>query len=223
MRKAEIMAGALFLLSTGAFLVGSGILDPILQRTDLLGSVESYRTSMFAGLFLELINAIAVVGIAMLLQPALRKYHEAFALGYFAFRVIESALLIISLIGPLILLSLSKQSISEDASGAVDSYLQALGKLAVETHYLFFDLAMLVLSLGSLLLCYILYQSKIIPRLLSIIGLIGYAGLFASSTLSLAGLDVGEVLYIPGAIFEIVFPLWLIGKGFNLHTPVSAK
>jgi len=223
MRKVEIMVGALFLLSTVAFLVGSGILGPILQRMDLLVSVDSNRTSMFAGLFLELMNAIAVVAISILLLPTLRRYHEAFAFGYFASRVMESALLIISLIGPLILLSLSKQSISENASGAVDSHLQALGNLAVETHFLFFDMAMLVLSLGSLLLCYILYQSKMIPRLLSIIGLVGYTCLLASSSLSIAGLDVGEVLYIPGAIFEIAFPLWLIVKGFNLYSPASAN
>jgi hypothetical protein len=222
MRKVERLVGALFLVSTAVFLVGSGILGPILLRTDLLVSVDSNRASMFAGLILELINAIAVVGIAILLQPIIRKYHESFAFGYFASRVMESVLLVISLIAPLILLSLSKQSISEDASGAVDSYLQ-LGHLAVESHYLFFDMAMLMLSLGSLLLCYILYRSRIIPRLLSMIGLIGYMGLLASSSLSIAGLDVGEILYIPGAIFEIVFPLWLIIKGFNLHTEAPAK
>lgn len=197
------------------------MLEPILHRTDLLVSVDSDRMSVFAGLFLELINAIAVVAIAMLLQPTLRKYHEAFAFGYFASRVLESALLIISLIGPLILLTLSKQSVSAGTSG--DSYLQALGNLAVEAHYLLFDIAMLVLSLGSLLFCYILYRSRLVPRWLSIIGLIGYTGLLASSSLSVAGLDVGEVLYIPGAIFEIALPVWLIVKGFNRHTQAPAK
>lgn len=221
MKKVERAVGALFLLSTGTFLVGSGMLDPILHRTDLLVSVDSDRTSVFTGLFLELINAIAVVGIAMLLQPTLKKYHEAFAFGYFASRIMESALLMISIIGPLILLALSKQSNSAGTSG--DSYLQMLGNSAVETHYLLFDMAMLVLSLGSLLFCYILYRSRLVPRLLSMIGLIGYTGLLASSSLSMAGLDVGEVLYIPGAIFEIALPVWLMVKGFNLHTQASAK
>lgn len=197
------------------------MLEPILHRTDLLVSVDSDRMRVFAALFLELINAIAVVGIAMLLQPTLKKYHEAFAFGYFASRVMESSLLMISLIGPLILLALSKQSVSAGTSG--DAYLQALGNLAVEAHYLLFDIAMLVLSLGSLLFCYILYRSRLVPRLLSIIGLIGYTGLLASSSLSVAGLDVGEVLYIPGAIFEIALPVWLIVKGFNRHTQAPAK
>ncbi|WP_410770191.1 DUF4386 domain-containing protein [Fontibacillus sp. BL9] len=221
MKKTERVVGALFLLSTCSFLIGSGMLDPILHRTDLLVHMESDRINVMAGLFLELINAVAVVGIAMLLQPTIKKYHEAFAFGYFASRVMESALLMISLIGPLILLALSKQSISAGTSG--DSYLQTLGSLAVEAHYLLFDIAMLVLSLGSLLFCYILYRSGLVPRWLSIIGLIGYTGLLASSSLSVAGLDIGEVLYIPGAIFEIVLPVWLIVRGFNRHTQASIK
>lgn len=216
MKKMERVVGVLFLLSTGAFFMGSGMVNPILHRTDLLNSMYSVRTSVLTGSFLELINAIAVVGIAMLLQPTLKKYHEAFAFGYFASRVMEAALLLMSLICPLILLALSKQSISAGTSG--DSYLQTLGNLAVEAHYMLFDMAMLVLSLGSLLFCYILYQSRLVPRLLSIIGLIGYMGLLASSSLSIAGLEIGEVLYIPGAIFEIALPIWLMVKGFNHHT-----
>ncbi|MFD7522284.1 DUF4386 domain-containing protein [Paenibacillus chitinolyticus] len=216
MRKSERAAGALFLLSTVAFLIGSGILDPILHRTDLLSSMYSERTSVFTGLFLELINAMAVVGIAMLLHPILRKHHETFTMGYLASRVMESTLLILSLLGPLVLLALSKKSISAGTSD--DSYLQMMGNLAVEAHILLFDMAMIVLSLGSLLFCSILFRSRLVPRLLSIIGLIGYTGLLVSSSLSIAGLDLGNVLYIPGAIFEIVLPVWLIVKGFNRPT-----
>ncbi|MBM6996564.1 DUF4386 domain-containing protein [Paenibacillus sp. DXFW5] len=219
--KAERVAGVLFFVSTGAFLVGSGILDPILHRTDILVGVGSDRTSLFVGGFLEFINAIAVVGIAMLLHPTLKKYHEAFAFGYFASRVMESAILMISLIGPLLLLALSQQSVSAGVTG--DAYQQTLGSLVVETHELLFDIAMLVLSVGSLLFCSILYQSRLVPRWLSVIGFIGYASLLASSFLSLGGLDAVGILYLPGAIFEIVLPVWLILKGFQLQLPVSAS
>lgn len=221
MRSVERMVGVFFLLSTGAFLAGSGILDPILHRTDLLESVDSNRMSVMTGWFLELLNAIAVVGIAMLLQPLLKKHHEAFAFGYFASRVMESALLIISLVGPLLLLALSQQTVLAEASGV--SHLQTLGELAVQAHDMLFDMAMLVLSLGSLLFCSILYRSKLVPRWMSVIGLIGYTALLASSSLSIAGLDPGEILYIPGAIFEIALPVWLIVKGFHQNPPVSAK
>lgn len=219
MKKTERAAGALFLVSTCAFLIGSGMMDPILHRADLLASVYPDRIKVFAGLFLELINAIAVVGISMLLHPILKKHNEAFSLGYFGSRVMESALLIMSLIGPLVLIAISKQSNSVGTSG--DSYLQTIGNLAVDAHFMLFEMAMIVLSVGSLLFCYILYRSRLVPRLLTVIGFIGYTGLLASSCLSITGLDLGTVLYIPGAIFEIVLPVWLMVKGFNLRTEES--
>ncbi|USB33151.1 DUF4386 domain-containing protein [Paenibacillus sp. YPG26] len=213
MRKIEIAAGVLFLLSTASFLIGSGMLDPILHRSDLLYSIDSNRTSIFTGLILELINALAVVGIGLLLQSVLHNHHKMLALGYFASRIMESILLIVSLTCPLILLVVSKKPLS--AGTSAESYLQTIGSFAVEAHFLLFEIAMIVLSLGSLLFCYILYQSRLVPRLLSLIGFLGYAGLLASSSLSIAGLDIGSVLYIPGAIFELVLPIWLIVKGFR--------
>lgn len=103
------------------------------------------------------------------------------------------------------------------ASGAADSNdFQTMAALAVKGHFAAFNMGMLALSVGSLMFCYLLYRSKLIPRIISIIGLIGYAALFASGCFGIIGFDVGMVLYIPGAIFEIIFPIWLIAKGFNL-------
>lgn len=212
------VAGSLFLLSTVAYLLGSGLLNPVLQQPEQLAALNLDRTNVILGLFLELINAIAVVGIAMLLYPVLKKQNEAFTLGYFASRVIESAILILSLIVPILLLALSGDYRETESGGG---YFQVLAKVAVESHFMLFELAMVVLSLGSLLFCYVLYQSRLVPRLLSMIGFIGYAGLLTSSCLAIAGLDLGTILYVPGAIFEIVLPLWLIVKGFNQRTANS--
>lgn len=73
----------------------------------------------------------------------------------------------------------------------------------------------LKMYIRDLLFCYLLYRSKLIPRFLSILGLIGYASLSASAIMELMGHN-GMFLYAPGALFEIVLPLWLIVKGFNL-------
>ncbi|UQZ36737.1 DUF4386 domain-containing protein [Paenibacillus sp. PK3_47] len=211
MNRMARAAGIMFLISTAAYMIGSGMLNPVMQQPDFLEKLYPGRTTVLAGLFLELINAISVVGIGVLLYPALRKYNEVFALGYFGARIIESAILIISLAGPLLLIGLS-----EDYTGAEASYLYAVAGAAADAHFMLFEIAMIVLGLGSLLLCYVLYRSRLVPRLLSVIGFIGYAGLLTSSCLSVAGYDTGAVLYIPGAIFEILFPLWLIVKGVKL-------
>ncbi|MFB9326418.1 DUF4386 domain-containing protein [Paenibacillus aurantiacus] len=209
----------MFLVSTASYLIGSGMLNAVLERPEFLAGLDADRTDLVAGLLLELVNAIAVAGIGMLLYPMLRQHNEALALGYFGARIIEASILIISLAGPLVLIALGEDYAA--AEGANRSYLRAIAQAAVDAHFMLFELAMTVLSLGSLLLCYVLFRSKLVPRVLSLIGFIGYAGLLASSCLAIAGRDIGAVLYIPGAIFEILFPLWLIVKGANPRTEKS--
>lgn len=216
MDKFSRVAGVLFLVSTGAYMFGNGLLDPILKRPDFLAGLYPDRTNVISGTLLELINAMAVVGIAMLLFPILKKHNEAFALGYFGSRIMESVLLIISAIVPLVLITLSKDYIS--AGAAKDSSFETAGNLLLEAHSVLFQMSMIALSLGSLLLCNVLYRSRLVPRFLSIIGFIGYLALLASSCLTILGQEIGSVLYVPGALFEIMFPIWIIVKGFNLRT-----
>jgi hypothetical protein len=87
-----------------------------------------------------------------------------------------------------------------------------------------YQIAMIILGFGSMFLCYLLFQSKLVPRFLSVWGLIGYALLFASGLLDVLGVvdtvhGTGAIFYIPGGLWELfAFPIWLIVKGFNLST-----
>jgi len=215
MKRMAKIAGALFLVSTCAYMIGSEILDPVLHRPDFLAHLYSDRINVVMGSLLELINAIAVMGIAMLLYPILKKHNGPFALGYFGSRIVESVLLIISTIAPLILIALSHHYIS--AGTAMHPYFETMGIVLLKAHSMLFQMAMIVLSLGSLLFCNVLYRSRLVPRFLSVIGFIGYAALLASSCLAIVGQDIGPVLYVPGAIFEIMFPVWIMVKGFRLY------
>ncbi|WP_029192502.1 DUF4386 domain-containing protein [Paenibacillus harenae] len=207
------MVGVLFLIATAAFMAGSGLIDSVLNQPAFLSRLYPDRMKVIAGLFLELINSAAVVGIAMLMFPILKQHNESIALGYFGSRIIESALLIAGFICPLTLLALSQEYITQ--GGAEGSYYLTIGNLAIRGQDLAFELAMLVLSLGSIMFCYLLYRTRLIPRILSLLGVVGYIALLASSCLTIIGFDLGFILFIPGGIFEIVFPVWLITKGFN--------
>jgi len=93
--------------------------------------------------------------------------------------------------------------------------------LALKIKYYGYQIAMIVLGIGSLFLCYSLYVSRLVPRFISIWGGLGYFLLFISGILDICGLidttkGMGVVLYTPGGLWElIVFPLWLFIKGFN--------
>lgn len=98
----------------------------------------------------------------MLLFPILKKHHEMIALGYVGARLIEAALLIIGIISPLLLITLSEEYLKAGAPDA--AYFQTLGALASKGQELTFQIAMLTLGLGSLSFCYLLYHSKLVPR-----------------------------------------------------------
>lgn len=214
-RKTAITVGIFMLGATVAFMIGSGLIQSVLSNPEYLNDVYPDKTKLIAGMFLELVDAALIFGIGMLMFPILKKHSPAVAIGYFGTRVMEAVILVASILSLLILMPLSQEYI---AAGATDgSYYQTIGTLVIQGHDMAFQLAMLVLGMGSLMFCYLLYKSKLIPRLISVIGFIGYLALIASSSLEILGVDTGMILFVPGAIFEIIFPIWLIVKGFNDH------
>jgi hypothetical protein len=76
-------------------------------------------------------------------------------------------------------------------------------------------------GIGGLILTYLLFVSRLVPRPIAVLGIVGYALLLLGVLLDLLGvLDIvagaGLVLVVPGGLFEfVVLPIWLIAKGFN--------
>jgi len=73
----------------------------------------------------------------------------------------------------------------------------------------------LAFAISALILNFVLYQSKLVPRWLSAWGFIGAALVFANYLLESFGINPVEILFIPTAVQEMVFAVWLIVKGFN--------
>jgi hypothetical protein len=190
-RKTAVAVGVLFFVATAAYMAGSEMVASALAAPQA-GSATRLRV----GVFLEFVNAVAVVGIGTLLFPILRRSHAGLALAYAGSRIIEAALLVVSAGGALFFASLDRE-------------------YALRWHDLTFQLGMVVLGVGSLALCALLYGYRLVPRPLSLLGLCGYVALIAYGALALVGREIGYALFIPGAAFEVLFPLWLIVKGFN--------
>ncbi len=210
-RKSAAFAGVLFLVATAAYMSGNALIESILGASDYLERAADYQSRIVLGVVLEFINSVSVVGIAIVLFPILKLCNEKIALGYVGFRVIEAVLLLVGSVGPLLLVALSR----EYAAADVSSDLHVLGTLIKEGSTYAFQLGMLALGVYSLFFCYLLYRFRLVPRVLSVLGFIGYAALSASAITELMGHD-GMLLYIPGAVFELALPLWLMVKGVKL-------
>jgi len=110
-------------------LLGGVWLESILNAPDYLTTVSANETQVIIGVLLELINCAAVVGIAVMLFPILKRHSEALALGYVGIRVVEAAILIVAVISPLSLITSSQEYVTAGAPDA--SYFQTLGALLI--------------------------------------------------------------------------------------------
>jgi hypothetical protein len=219
-RKNAIMAGVFYIAATVApistiffvgFLGGGVAGEPV---PDYLARLSANETQVAIGMLIELVWALVVVGIPVTLFPILKRHNEASALGFFALRFIEAISTIAGSIILLTLLTLSQELVKAGIPDA--SYFQATGDLLLAARdWAFMIGSGLVWSLSALVLNYVLYRSKLIPRWLSAWGLLGAILSFATFLLQSFSIDLTDFLFLPIAVQEMVFAVWLIVKGFS--------
>jgi hypothetical protein len=218
-RKTAIIVGALFITAMFTGMLRYVLLDPILDAPDYLTNVSANENLLLIGVLLFFITAVALMGIAIVMYPILKKQNGALALGYVGVRIIEGVLLIISILAILTLFTLSKEFVN---AGTPDiSYFSTFGTLLLAVRNWAYNLLWpITLGLGGLMFYYLLYKSKLVPRWLSAWGFIG-AILFPLSSISLFNSTILDIFRLPLVFNEIVLVVWLIVKGFNLSEIVS--
>jgi hypothetical protein len=226
-RKNAIWAGIFYIMATVAPIVtiffigflGGGVTgqEPI---PDYLAHIAAHECQVIIGMFVELTWALAVVGIIVTLFPILRKQHEVLALGFSSLRFIEA---ISTIVHAVILLSLLTLSREYAAAGVPDaSYYHTAGTvLLAAREWTFWIGSGIVWSLSALILNYILYQSKLIPRWLSVWGLVGAALSLGNYVPQFFGINSIEMLFLPIGVQEMVFAVWLIVKGVSSSARIS--
>lgn len=207
------VAGALILVATVTYIVGSALVDAVLTAPDVLAAVAGNPLQVVLGVLSGHICAFAVVGVAVFLYPLLAHYNPVQAVSYTAARVLESVLLLVSGGHALVLVQLSQDTALESAG------FPAVAAMLVAGNGLSYQVAMLALGIGSVPFCTLLLTRRLIPRWLAVAGIVGYVALAASAVIAILGYETLSIyLYAPGAIFEIVFPLWLIVRGIDGST-----
>ena len=93
--------------------------------------------------------------------------------------------------------------------------LELLAKVALEsTDFVGLTLHVLVFSVGAILFYGLLYQSRIVPRALSLWGLVTLLPILYGVVGASLGYTLPEFLYLPYMPFEFVMGLWILFKGF---------
>ena len=147
------------------------------------------------GVITDIISGLAVVAIAILMFPLFQTSHKKLNYAYIASKVIEGILMII---GGLLILSPALEHYRE----TIYTYI----------HIYFF-------MIGALLFYFLLYLTQIIPRFISVWGIVATLLLFLITIAPFLGIGFSGLnfLVLPLILNEIFLAVWLIIKGFNMN------
>jgi len=206
-RKISFAAGTLYLL-TFISIPTLSLYKPI--RDAGYVTSDSSDTGVIIGVLLEIIMALACIGTAVVLYPLLKKQSETLALGLVASRILEASCIFI---GATLILSAVDFHHTSGASPILTSITNLYDRVFLQSQSF-------LPAINDLLLGILLYKSRLVPRVLSLIGiigaftlLIGYGAVMFNvigQHSSWAGLSALLV-----ALFEFLLGIWLVVKGFN--------
>jgi hypothetical protein len=217
------MVGALFLISNATFLLGSfALVEPILSDPEYLSLASANSNQIILGSLLEIANAFAYVGIAVLMFAVFRGRYTAMAIWYVAMRVIEFVMQTLSDLSPLKLVAVSEEFVNAGAPAAAS--FQAAGTLLLSEREWAFQMVSIALVGGALVLYTMMYRTNLIPRFISIWGFIAAILVLATVLLDIFGIELGslEFLGLLMLLNELFLGLWLIIKGFNQDAELAA-
>lgn len=211
-RKVSFTAGVLYILTFVS--IPTFVLYRQAHYPNFITGNSSDNAIIVGGL-LEIVVALVGIATAIVLYPVLKKQNESLALGLVAARVLEAATIFV---GVAFLLSL----VTLHQSGAGKDGLVASHALVALYDRIFILGQGFIPGICDLLLGLIFYKSRLVPRKLSIIGIIGFVPLTASYLAIMFGVvdrfsPWTGLSALPVAVFEFTLGIYLVVKGFNPH------
>ncbi|MEZ0074173.1 DUF4386 domain-containing protein [Planotetraspora sp. GP83] len=216
MRKTALVAGVLYLITIVTSIPALILYGPVLNHPDYIVG-PGPDTGVLWGGFLEVICVLACIGTAVVLFPVVKRQNETAALGFVAARVLEAAIIVVGIISLFAVVTLRQAG----AAGADAASLITTGNALVAIHNWTFLLGPGVIpAVNALLLGYLLYRSRLVPRIIPVMGLIGAPLLFLSATAVMFGLYaqvslLSGIVVIPIFLWEGSLGVWLVVKGFK--------
>jgi hypothetical protein len=216
-RKTALAAGILYLLTFVSIPIGVLYSSVLTDPNYIVG--PGTDTAVIIGGILEIIVALAGIGTAVVLYPVVKRQNEAVALGFIGTRVLEASTIFANVVCLLAIVSLRRAGVGADAL--------VTGNMLVVLYGLFRLGQNLLPAVNDLLLGSLLYQSRLVPRVLPLLGFIGAPLLIANTIVFMFGITRGPLFLLTGigvlpiAVFEFALGVWLTVKGFNRSAVAS--
>jgi hypothetical protein len=215
-RKTSLLAAILYLL-TFVSIPTLSLYNSIRESNYILGPGPD--TAVIIGGILEITVALAGIGTAVVLFPVLRKQNEAAAIGLVASRILEASTMFTG-----VAFLLSVVTLRQNGSGA-EALVTSHALVALYDRIFLLGQSFMP-AINDLLLGFLLYKSRLVPRVLSLIGIVGAFPLIAGYIAILFGLmgqhsPVAPLFAIPVALFEFWLGIYLVVKGFK-PSPITS-
>jgi hypothetical protein len=192
-------------------------LDPVLSDPGyVLGPGADSR--VITGGLLDMVNAFAAIGTAVVLFPVLKRRNETLALGFVTSRLLEAAIISVGVVSLFAVVALRRDGA---VGGADDASLTAVGTALVAVRDFTFHLGPGVMAaVNALLLGTLMYRSGLVPRVIPLMGLIGAPLLLTSKVATILGANDDSTLWSVIAVapifcWELSLGIWLVVKGFR--------
>lgn len=211
-RRTALVAGVLYLLTFISSIPAVFLLDPALTNPEyILGTVPEGTVRL--GAFLDLVNVLALIGTAVALFSVVKRQHEGFALGFVTTRMLEAAVLSVGILTMLSIVTLR-------GTGTDDAAMVTVGQSLVAIRDWSFIIGTGMAAANALMLGTLMYRSRLVPRAIPTLGLIGvvtFGSWVIGTILGVTGTGTPwqSIGVAPIFFWELVLGLWMTFIGFR--------
>jgi len=220
-RKIAFVAGVFYLI-TFISIPTLALYGPVKNHRDWILSSGGH-TGVLVGGFLEVVVALAGIGTAVTLYPVVKRQNEGAALGFVTARVLEAGMIFTGVVSLLSLVTL-RQALGGAAGANAAALVTTSASHVAVYNWTFLLSQSLMPAFNALLLGSVMYRSRLVPRIIPLVGLIGAPFLICTVIATLfGGMKLGspQLAAVPVAAWELSLGVWLVVKGFR-PSPITA-
>jgi hypothetical protein len=219
-RKTAITVGVIYWVGMIVGVGGNIIVQSLLGAPDHLATLSANGTLLAIGAMLWLLAVAGDAAHGILMFPVLKRFSERIAVGYLGTRIMDA-----TFVGVMALLILFQIPVGNEFTKAAvsdTSYLRGLSAVLMQGQLYSYHFGMITVGFAGLTLNYLFYRAQLLPRILGVWGMVGYAIILGGSVLEVLGFNLSLVHTIPGGLWELFTGGWLIAKGFS-SSPAYAE
>jgi len=220
-RNSATLAGILYIIAAVAAMTGRILYGSILTDPEYIIKGTAHESQVLWGAFFEILTAFAVIGTPIALYPVLKKQNQTMALASVGFRMLEATMIIIGILSLLTIVTMSHEFAREITPDSASYILTGKALLALQ-YWTFTFGPNIALGPSTFMIGFMLYKSKLVPRAIAIMGIVGGPLILACGVLVMFGVFPqvslwGGLLAIPVFLYEMSLAFRLLSRGFNNH------